>query len=421
MLRKLIALFALVALLASPAAGFDSYWHSQASRAVGQEFGFSEDAWKIMQLGCFAPDLFGPVSDFANERLQSKDLKNLNQYGSQNVEVRHSANFLHFDNLNGELTRNSQLDRVFAQLLRNTQTLLTKINTRPDLDDRTRKVLALLTLGASLHAVQDFYSHSDWIHNAFNNTAVKMVPLAAGSMRAPTWYEFRDKSGAPDQWPFRVSTGIYPPPGPNVANTHTHMNHDNSRLVYKEYETPGAPVLSEAARHNAGPMPAHEDDALSVTAHQKLAEDTAIAASIEWVQRIEENGEAKAAIERARTWNLKASDPKLYKELQAGIAAELALSCAAGRWDGEDSPAKGGGLCRSVLERKFNPLSSSSGAQLESEIIGLAAGLALPWALKFTGKFWDVYAQYQLLEQLTSSIGDNTGHYMLTPSAATSH
>jgi hypothetical protein len=46
-----------------------------------------------------------------------------------------------------------------------------------------------------------------------------------------------------------------------------------------------------------------------------------------------------------------------------------------------------------------------------TEIGGLIAGLALPWALKFTGKFWEVYSQYQLLEQLTAAVGTESGHY----------
>ncbi len=413
MARQLFAVVTVVALLASPAAGFDTFWHSQASRTVGHEFGFTEDAWKIMQLGSFAPDLFGPVSDFANERLSGKELKNIQQYSSKDPRVQRAAIFLHFDNLNGELTRNSQFDYLFAQLLRNTQQLLAAINTRSDLDDRTRKVLALLTLGASLHAVQDFYSHSDWIHNDFNKTPVIMVALPAGGVRAPTWFEFRDKAGDPDKWPIKIKSGIYPPPSPDVPNTHSHMNHDNSRLAYKEYETPGQPLRSEASYHKLGPVPVTEEDPLSVQRHQKLAEDTAIAASLEWVKKVEENSEAKAVIEHARTWNLKTSDPKLAKELQAGMAAELALSCAAGRWDGEDPTADRSLLCKAVLERRVNPLSARSGAEIESEIIGLAAGLALPWAMKFTGKFWDVYSQYQLLDQLTNLIGTESGHYKL--------
>ena len=60
-MRRFGALLALAALLVSPAAGFDTYWHSQCSQKVGQQFGFTEDAWRIMQLGKFSPDLFSPV------------------------------------------------------------------------------------------------------------------------------------------------------------------------------------------------------------------------------------------------------------------------------------------------------------------------------------------------------------------------
>ena len=54
--RKSLATICLAALITSPAAGFDTFWHSEASRKVGDHFGFSEDAWKIMQLGNFAPE-----------------------------------------------------------------------------------------------------------------------------------------------------------------------------------------------------------------------------------------------------------------------------------------------------------------------------------------------------------------------------
>ena len=79
MLRKLIALFMLLALLASPASGFDTFWHSEATRKVAEANGFSEDARKIMQLGNFSPDFFGPVSDFAANNLHGKGLDALKQ------------------------------------------------------------------------------------------------------------------------------------------------------------------------------------------------------------------------------------------------------------------------------------------------------------------------------------------------------
>jgi hypothetical protein len=410
MFRRLAILLMLFALLVSPATGFDSFWHSEATRKVGDEFGFSDDARKIMQLGNFSPDFFGPVSELASNTLQGNGLNALNQYVAGNAQVRNSAVFLHFDNLFGELDRNSKFDFLFNRLLTNTQWTLGYYNSQSGADERTRKVLILITLGASLHAIQDFYSHSDWIHKDFNNTAVKLIRLPSGGYRAPTWFEFRDSSNDPDKWPFQVRTGIYPPVA-GALNTHTHMNHDNSRLIYKEYETPGQPLLSQAQYHNAGPVPAHPQDPAAALAHQQLAYNTAVAASIEWVKRLEQNAEAKSAIEFAKGWRLKSKDAKLGKELEAGLATELALSCAAGKWDGDDPPGDRATLCRSVLDKTMGSMPGSNGSKLESIIIGIVSSAAFPLALKYTGKFWEVHGQYHILEHLTEGIASGSGHY----------
>ncbi len=409
MFRKLVALFMLLALVASPASGFDTFWHSEATRKVGEAFGFSEDARKIMQLGNFSPDFFGPVSDFAASNLHGQGLDALNQYLAKNAQDRDAAIFFHFDNLNGELDRNSKFDFLFNRLLTNTQWVIGGYIKQTNADERTRKAMTLIVLGASLHAIQDFYSHSDWIHNDFNKTPVKLIPLPDGSNRAPTWFEFREQAGDPDKWPFQVMTGIYPPVA-GAANTHTHMNHDNSRLIYREYETAGQPLVSQAKYHDAGAVPAHDQDAASALAHQQMAVNTAIAASIEWVKKVEEYSDAKAAIESAKSWQLKLKDTKLVRELEAGQITQMALSCAAGKWDGEDPPGDRGVLCRTVLDQTITPGSANSAAKIESIIVGLASGAAFPYALKYTGKFWEIHRRYHLLDHLAAGIG-SARHY----------
>jgi hypothetical protein len=190
------------------------------------------------------------------------------------------------------------------------------------------------------------------------------------------------------------------------------MNHDNSRLVYREWESPGQPLLSQAKYHDAGNVPAREQDAASVFAHQQYACNTAVAASLEWVNKIEENADARAAIEFARSWNLKTDNPKLAKELDAGLATQLALSCVAGKWDGEDPPGDRGILCKTVL-KSISASSVSNAGSLESLIVGLGARVAFPWALKYTGKFWSVHKQYGILQALSQGIGSASGHYSL--------
>jgi hypothetical protein len=404
--RQSSALLALAALLGSPLVAFDTHWHSQCSRKVGEQFGFTEHAWKIMQLGNFSPDFFGPVSEYA-VKSPAFPIPGLDQYQVSNPQVRGAALFLHFDNLNRELQGNSDFDYIFSHLLQQTQALLAGYN-QIKVDERVRKTLTLVTLGAALHAVQDFYSHSDWIHNDFDATEVKTVRPAGGGVRAPTWFEFRDRYDDPAKWPFQLHSGIYPPLN-GERYTHTHMNHDNSRLVYPEAEDPGPLMRPQAEYHNAGPAPARGDDA-SDLAHQQLAVDTAAAASIEFVRKVEENGEAKKAIESAKVWNLKAKDARLVKELDAGFYTAMAISCAAGKWDGDEPAGSRGVLCRSVLGRRLNSV-SGAGSQLESEILGLATSIVMPAALRFTGMFWDVHGQYHILEHLAEDFGSGTGHY----------
>lgn len=404
-LRSLMALMALAVLLVSPATAFDTYWHFQCIQRVGEQYGFTDNAWKVMQLGNFSPDFFGPVSEYASRSAKASELGAVDQ--ANNPQIRGAAIFLHFDNLKSDFRSNSDFDYLFSRLLHTTQALLASYN-QLRVDDRTRKALVLVTLGASLHAVEDFYSHSDWIHNDFDQTTVKMVSLPSGGRRAPTWFEFRDKHGDPGQWLFQVQSGIYPPV-PGTRNTHTHMNHDNSRLVYPESEN-GRPSRSQAEYHNAGPVPARGEEAADL-AHQQLAVNTAIAASIEWVARVEENADAKASIESAKSWNLKTRDPRLARELEAGLITEMALSCSAGKWDGDDPPGDRGLLCRSVLDRKINSSGTGGGSKLESEIVGLAANLLMPLALRFTGMFWDVHGKYHILERLAADIGSDSGHY----------
>jgi hypothetical protein len=415
---RLSAAFILVFALSSRAAAFDTYWHAQATQIVGEEFGFTKDATDVMKLGNFSPDLFGPVEDYASSRLNPEQRQGLQEFGLRNAKSRAAAIFLHFDNLDGKLDRNSKFDYLFNQLLDNTRNSLAAYHTKPDLDEATRNTLILVTLGASLHTVQDFYSHSDWIHNDFDSTPVKMVRTDSGRVVAPTWFQVRARLGDPDKWRFTVKSGIYPPVA-GVRDTHTHMNHDNSRLVYREVETPDQPLVSQAQYHNDGPIPARPDDDDSIRRHQQLAVDTAIAASIEWVKLIEQNPDAKAAIDSAKDWKLRGSN--LAPELATGLALELSLSCVAGRWDGEDPPADRGILCKVMNEKvgsligKINPLASGPTSGWQSQLQELAAGIgatvALPQALQYGGKFWEVHDRYQVLEQLTTGFSSESANY----------
>ena len=139
MLRKFLVLLMVWAVLVSPASCFDSFWHSEATRLAAAELGFSDDARKIMQLGNFSPDFFGPVADLASTSLPAPGLEALNQYLANNGQDRDSAIFLHFDNLFDELDSNAKFDYLFYRLLSNTQAALASYRKQPGIDDRTRR------------------------------------------------------------------------------------------------------------------------------------------------------------------------------------------------------------------------------------------------------------------------------------------
>lgn len=66
-----------------------------------------------------------------------------------------------------------------------------------------------------------------------------------------------------------------------------------------------------------------------------------------------------------------------------------------------------------MLERNTNSVGSTTGSQLESEIIGLAANLAMPFALRLAGMFWDTDGHYHILESLAEGMGSDSERHSI--------
>jgi hypothetical protein len=304
--------------------------------------------------------------------------------------VRKSAVLMHFDNLYGELNTNSRFDSLFTRLLKNTQQTIDTIYLNPNLNEGNKKIGILVALGGSLHMVQDFYSHSDWIHQDFAKIGMPLVRMPWGKDRAPTWFEVRAKLGNPDGWPFKVQSGVYPPPPGNSPTTHTHMNHDNSQLFYE-----GA---SQVRFHNAGPIPSTDES--TATAHQLFAANSAAGASIEWIQMVEADGVALKAIQYAQSWELKKYNVAMLHDLEGGLGATLLMSCGARKWDGDNPSSKRKAECAGMLI--YAPFGASAGAVLP----GTSGIIPTPY-----NAFWAVHTRQNLVEHLTTGFGDPNGHY----------
>ncbi len=373
----------------SSVSAFDTFWHFSIATEVGAKWGFSPDAVRVLQFSSFCVDYFGPfiteAIGFLERDVSYLQLRNLPTTG----ETHAASNFLHFDNLAGAIDRNWKFDYLWSRLLENTQNTITSYYNATSLTPDVRKRLILLSIGASLHMVEDFYSHSDWIHFSFVKMGFKQQKTSAGDDRAPTWFEVIKRLGAPsarsrsENWKFRVCSGVFPPADDvplstfGVPLSHTPMNHDNSQLYYN-----GA---SQIKYHGFGDHPAF--DSASAVVHQLFAYHTASNAAMEWVGLLEKDRATKQAIDFAKGWDLKNADPEVADDLKDGIYSALMVSCIIQKWDGNYPPHDRDTVCNllNILEHIHIPMMGN--------------------------KFWGSFPKDSILEHLSHGFGDSTGHY----------
>lgn len=152
----------------------DTGHHFDLTRSALRESGFSATAVQVAQFENW-------LTDYYSSSPTSPD------------SIRTAVEKLHFDNLYSK----DQVIAYWAHFANNTK-LATEVATQQD-----DPVLMLSVIGVSMHAVQDFYTHSNWVENHPRN----------GFYRTETW--FSDPS-PPDE----IYTGKYPPfpsqPPPNI-------------------------------------------------------------------------------------------------------------------------------------------------------------------------------------------------------------
>jgi hypothetical protein len=172
---------------ASTTLAFDTRWHADATRVAMEQNGFSSDARLLCQFANYLTDYFSVASDEIDQLLPADVPGRRN---SQGVAVADVAR-LHFD----ALTSHGQVEHQWKTLEANTTAALVKWAADPSVKAGFRPVVLMTILGASLHAVQDFYSHSNWLKN-----------VTAGAVGAPIWFDVPDV----DRAQVGVKTGWYP-------------------------------------------------------------------------------------------------------------------------------------------------------------------------------------------------------------------
>ena len=187
---------------------FDTWWHAECTRKAMVANGFSADARLATQVSNYLTD-FMSVLDMGNDKLNEFKINSLR------VKSDKSYAYLHFDAIFTE----QDIETNWEKLLNNTIGLLRKYSGGASIEPGFRLIIYYNIIGASLHTVQDFYSHSNWV-NLYMKTGTAPIPI---------WYEVAKSERAK----MKVLTGIYEKPF-NGHISHDELNKDNSSIQYNK-------------------------------------------------------------------------------------------------------------------------------------------------------------------------------------------
>jgi hypothetical protein len=179
----------LTALLAagSPALAFDTGHHSDLTASAMVQYGFDETPIKVVQVANW-------LTDYYSQSPTSRDA------------VQAELEKLHFDNLYDA----EMIAEYWGWLLHNTRA---EMQRAAESDD---PLAALSLMGLTLHAAQDFYSHSNWVETHPREPD--------GPYRRETWL-----AHGPPEAP-RFFTGTYPPhPTPPPPDIPEHGGYDDGQ------------------------------------------------------------------------------------------------------------------------------------------------------------------------------------------------
>lgn len=132
--RRAVALLLIVIFLSSAATAFDTGPHSDLTRAALLEHKFAADPIKIVQVENWLTDYYTSVTIFDGEKKEALES-------------------LHFDNL----FNTAQVANYWGRFIENLRLETREAATKDD------PLQMLVVMGIAFHAVQDFYTHSNWV------------------------------------------------------------------------------------------------------------------------------------------------------------------------------------------------------------------------------------------------------------------
>ncbi|MES2777267.1 MAG: hypothetical protein V4722_24025 [Bacteroidota bacterium] len=202
MKKIFVALFCFANLQAM---AFDTWWHAECTRKAMVANGFSSDARLATQVSNYIADFMAGSFDKANEEIEKKGLESLRLTGGDA-----SYSYLHFD---GVLST-KEMEQNWKLLFDNTVAALQKFSAAGAVKPGFRLIVLYNIIGTSLHVVQDFYSHSNWI-NLYDS-------MGRGQM--PVWFDIPEA----DRAKLKLFSGVYPDGSMKGHANHSDLNKDVS-------------------------------------------------------------------------------------------------------------------------------------------------------------------------------------------------
>jgi hypothetical protein len=289
-MRRSLMLAAVICGVASGALAFDTKWHSDATRIAMEQNGFSADARLLCQFENYLTDYFS-AKDFEDVYAHLPgEMPKGGATGLRDMDMTDLAR-LHFD----ALSTQAQVEHQWKTLEANTTAALIKWAAEPSVKPGYRPVVLMTVLGASLHAVQDFYSHSNWLRRVAPDGGVRLASAAAPSSGpAPIWFDVTES----DRAKLAIKTGWYPDGNKPGVLYHREENKDAT----------GRPL-------NA------------------MAVDAATRASVDWVRRMID-ATPQVPWATLKTWKAQPTNLNGTWLRNADATFITTTSAMAGHWDG---------------------------------------------------------------------------------------
>ncbi len=274
--------------------GFESMSHVNMSRDALKLHGFGESSVKIVQITNFYNDLYEKGNEdilnwFVNDELQ---------------EIIDHADKLHFDSTS-RLFNTLMVEREWQRMARVTSLEIQRLSAE-------RNIPGILTvLGISLHAVQDFYSHSNWVEP---KAASKMVE---GQAYGPGWREMKIYGTHPT-W-FDIPPQVRRSRGEIYVMKHPDVTSGPQSRGHGKWNTDDNKSLEHGLNKDSSARPYYTD-----------AYITAFIATRQWVEAVRGWVGSDYVWREVQRYN-GLSKSFLDEELHLGV---FGLSWFAGGWDG---------------------------------------------------------------------------------------